>query len=385
MSDWIKRKKTNVVSVGSIKVGGGNPISIQSMTNTETCDVESTVNQINDLSLAGADIVRVSVPSFDAAKAFKEIKKRVKIPLVADIHFDYKIALDVADSADCLRINPGNIGKEDRIREVINAAKDNNVPIRVGVNAGSLEKDLQVKYGEPNADALVESALRHADILDRYNFSNFKMSLKASNIEMTVEAYRKISTLIDQPLHLGITEAGSYRSGTVKSSIGVGILLSEGIGDTIRISLASDPVDEIKIGWDILKSLNIRSRGVKIVACPSCSRQNFNVIEVVNELESRFEDISENIEVAVIGCYVNGPGESKAADVGLTGASPKNLMYIDGEPNKKISNENLVDELENRVREKIAKSKAEIIVRSWYEKDSIAIWNDGFIQRFRHF
>ncbi len=364
MSDWIKRKKTNVVSVGSIKVGGGNPISIQSMTNTETCDVESTVNQINDLSLAGADIVRVSVPSFDAAKAFKEIKKRVKIPLVADIHFDYKIALDVADSADCLRINPGNIGKEDRIREVINAAKDNNVPIRVGVNAGSLEKDLQVKYGEPNADALVESALRHADILDRYNFSNFKMSLKASNIEMTVEAYRKISTLIDQPLHLGITEAGSYRSGTVKSSIGVGMLLSEGIGDTIRISLASDPVDEIKIGWDILKSLNIRSRGVKIVACPSCSRQNFNVIEVVNELESRFEDISENIEVAVIGCYVNGPGESKAADVGLTGASPKNLMYIDGEPNKKISNENLVDELENRVREKIAKSKAEIIVRS---------------------
>ena len=364
MSDWIKRKKTNVVSVGSIKVGGGNPISIQSMTNTETCDVESTVNQINDLSLAGADIVRVSVPSFDAAKAFKEIKKRVKIPLVADIHFDYKIALDVADSADCLRINPGNIGKEDRIREVINAAKDNNVPIRVGVNAGSLEKDLQVKYGEPNADALVESALRHADILDRYNFSNFKMSLKASNIEMTVEAYRKISTLIDQPLHLGITEAGSYRSGTVKSSIGVGILLSEGIGDTIRISLASDPVDEIKIGWDILKSLNIRSRGVKIVACPSCSRQNFNVIEVVNELESRFEDISENIEVAVIGCYVNGPGESKAADVGLTGASPKNLLYIDGEPNKKISNENLVDELENRVREKIAKSKAEIIVRS---------------------
>ena len=337
MSDWIKRKKTNVVSVGSIKVGGGNPISIQSMTNTETCDVESTVNQINDLSLAGADIVRVSVPSFDAAKAFKEIKKRVKIPLVADIHFDYKIALDVADSADCLRINPGNIGKEDRIREVINAAKDNNVPIRVGVNAGSLEKDLQVKYGEPNADALVESALRHADILDRYNFSNFKMSLKASNIEMTVEAYRKISTLIDQPLHLGITEAGSYRSGTVKSSIGVGILLSEGIGDTIRISLASDPVDEIKIGWDILKSLNIRSRGVKIVACPSCSRQNFNVIEVVNELESRFEDISENIEVAVIGCYVNGPGESKAADVGLTGASPKNLMYIDGEPNKKLA------------------------------------------------
>jgi (E)-4-hydroxy-3-methylbut-2-enyl-diphosphate synthase len=296
--------------------------------------------------------------------AFKKIKQKVDIPLVADIHFDYKIALEVADSADCLRINPGNIGKEAKIKEVINAAKYNNVPIRVGVNAGSLEKDLQVKYGEPNADALVESALRHVDILERHNFDNFKMSLKASNIEMTVEAYRKISKLINQPLHLGITEAGSFRSGTVKSSIGVGMLLSEGIGDTIRISLASDPVDEVKIGWDILKSLNIRSRGVKIVACPSCSRQNFNVIEVVNELESRFEDISEDIEVAVIGCYVNGPGESKAADVGLTGASPKNLMYIDGEPNNKISNENLVDELENKVREKIAKSKVEIIARS---------------------
>ena len=364
MSDWIKRKKTNVVNVGSVKVGGGNPISIQSMTNTETCDVNATINQINNLKSAGADIVRVSVPSFDAASAFKKIKQKVDIPLVADIHFDYKIALEVADSADCLRINPGNIGKEAKIKEVVNAAKYNNVPIRVGVNAGSLEKDLQVKYGEPNADALVESALRHVDILERHNFDNFKLSLKASNIEMTVEAYRKISKLINQPLHLGITEAGSFRSGTVKSSIGVGMLLSEGIGDTIRISLASDPVDEVKIGWDILKSLNIRSRGVKIVACPSCSRQNFNVIEVVNELESRFEDISEDIEVAVIGCYVNGPGESKAADVGLTGASPKNLMYIDGEPNNKISNENLVDELENKVREKIAKSKVEIIARS---------------------
>ena len=364
MCDWIKRKKTNVVNVGSVKVGGGNPISIQSMTNTETCDVNATINQINNLKSAGADIVRVSVPSFDAASAFKKIKQKVDIPLVADIHFDYKIALEVADSADCLRINPGNIGKEAKIKEVINAAKYNNVPIRVGVNAGSLEKDLQVKYGEPNADALVESALRHVDILERHNFYNFKMSLKASNIEMTVEAYRKISKLINQPLHLGITEAGSFRAGTVKSSIGVGMLLSEGIGDTIRISLASDPVDEVKIGWDILKSLNIRSRGVKIVACPSCSRQNFNVIEVVNELESRFEDISEDIEVVVIGCYVNGPGESKAADVGLTGASPKNLMYIDGEPNNKISNENLVDELENKVREKIAKSKVEIIARS---------------------
>ena len=365
MSDWIKRKDTKSVDVGGVIVGAGNPIAVQSMTNTNTCDVLATVKQINDLQAAGADIVRVSVPGFDEAAAFKEIRKAVDIPLVADIHFDYKIALEVADSADCLRINPGNIGKENKVREVIQAAIHNNVPIRVGVNAGSMEKDLQKKYGEPNADALVESALRHVDILDKFNFENYKMSLKASNIEMTVEAYRKISKLIKQPLHLGITEAGSYRAGTVKSSIGVGMLLSEGIGDTIRISLASDPVDEIKIGWDILKSLNIRSRGVKIIACPSCSRQNFNVIEVVNELEERFEDISEDIEIAIIGCYVNGPGESKAAEIGLTGASPKNLLYVDGSPNKKICSENLVEEIEEKVREKLAlRDSVEIIARS---------------------
>jgi len=362
MNNWIKRKKTKTIMVGNVPVGGDNPISIQSMTNTNTSDVVSTINQIKDLEAAGADIVRVSVPGFDEAKAFKEIKKAVQVPLVADIHFDYKIALEVADTADCLRINPGNIGKEDRVKEVIQAAIDNNVPIRVGVNAGSLEKDLQKKYGEPNADALVESALRHVEILDKFNFENYKMSLKASNIEMTVEAYRKISTLIQQPLHLGITEAGSYRAGTVKSSIGVGMLLSEGIGDTIRISLASDPVDEIKVGWDILKSLNLRSRGIKIIACPSCSRQNFNVIEVVNELEARFEDISEDLEVAIIGCYVNGPGESKAADIGLTGASPNNLMYIDGLPAKKLSNNQLVDEIEQRVREKIQSNESQKII-----------------------
>ena len=365
MSDWIKRKDTKSVDVGGVIVGAGNPIAVQSMTNTNTCDVLATVKQINDLQAAGADIVRVSVPGFDEAAAFKEIRKAVDIPLVADIHFDYKIALEVADSADCLRINPGNIGKENKVREVIQAAIHNNVPIRVGVNAGSMEKDLQKKYGEPNADALVESALRHVDILDKFNFENYKMSLKASNIEMTVEAYRKISKLIKQPLHLGITEAGCYRAGTVKSSIGVVMLLSEGIGDTIRISLASDPVDEIKIGWDILKSLNIRSRGVKIIACPSCSRQNFNVIEVVNELEERFEDISEDIEIAIIGCYVNGPGESKAAEIGLTGASPKNLLYVDGSPDKKISSENLVEEIEEKVRERLAlRDSVEIIARS---------------------
>ena len=358
---WIVRKQTKPIFVGDVGVGGNHPISIQSMTNTNTADVQATVDQIEDLQAAGADIVRVSVPDEECAAAFKKIKKAVSIPLVADIHFDYKIALLVADSADCLRINPGNIGKADKVKQIIQAAKDNNVPIRIGVNAGSLEKDLQKKYGEPNSDALVESALRHVDILDKHDFQNFKLSLKASNIKMTVESYRKFSKLLDQPLHLGITESGSYRAGSVKSSIGLGLLLADGIGDTIRISLASDPVDEIKIGWDILKSLNLRSRGIRIVACPSCSRQNFNVIEVVNELENRFEGISEDLEVAIIGCYVNGPGESKAADVGLTGG-PSNLLYVDGSPLKKVSIEKLVDTIEDQVREKLESRKVSNII-----------------------
>lgn len=345
---WIVRKKTKPIFVGDVGVGGDHPISIQSMTNTNTADVKATIEQIEALQAAGADIVRVSVPDEECATAFKKIKNAVSIPLVADIHFDYKIALLVADSADCLRINPGNIGKTDKVKQIIEAAKDNGVPIRIGVNAGSLEKDLQKKYVEPNSDALVESALRHVDILDKHDFQNFKLSLKASNIKMTVESYRKFSKLLDQPLHLGITESGSYRAGSVKSSIGLGLLLADGIGDTIRVSLASDPVDEIKIGWDILKSLNLRSRGIRIVACPSCSRQNFNVIEVVNELENRFEGISEDLEVAIIGCYVNGPGESKAADVGLTGG-PSNLMYVNGSPRKKVSNEKLIDTIEEQV------------------------------------
>jgi len=358
---WIVRKKTKPIFVGDVGVGGNHPISIQSMTNTNTADVQATVGQIEDLQAAGADIVRVSVPDEECAAAFKKIKKAVSIPLVADIHFDYKIALLVADSADCLRINPGNIGKADKVKQIIQAAKDNNVPIRIGVNAGSLEKDLQKKYGEPNSDALVESALRHVEILDKHDFQNFKLSLKASNIKMTVESYRKFSKLLDQPLHLGITESGSYRAGSVKSSIGLGLLLADGIGDTIRISLASDPVDEIKIGWDILKSLNLRSRGIRIIACPSCSRQNFNVIDVVNELENRFEGISEDLEVAIIGCYVNGPGESKAADVGLTGG-PSNLLYVDGSPLKKVSNEKLVDTIEDQVREKLESRKVSNII-----------------------
>ena len=339
----IKRRVSKKIFVGNVAIGGDAPITVQSMTNTDTCDVDSTVSQILSLEKAGADLVRVSIPTMDAAEAFKKIKKRVNIPLITDIHFDYKIALKVAGyGADCLRINPGNIGKEDRIREVVAA----------GVNAGSLEKDLQKKYTEPTPEAMVESAFRHIDILDRLNFDNFKVSLKASEVFMTVFAYRQLASQIDNPLHLGITEAGSFRSGTVKSSIGMGLLLSEGIGDTIRVSLASDPVDEIKVGFDILKSLHLRKKGVNLIACPSCSRQKFDVISVVNELEARLEDITEPIDVAVIGCVVNGPGEAKEVSVGLTGGSP-NLLYIDGKTHSKVENESLVDTLEASIRRRI--------------------------------
>jgi len=349
----IKRRVSKKIFVGNVAVGGDAPITVQSMTNTDTCDVDSTVSQILSLEKAGADLVRVSIPTMDAAEAFKKIKTRVNIPLITDIHFDYKIALKVAGyGADCLRINPGNIGKEDRIKEVVAAAKDNGIPIRIGVNAGSLEKDLQKKYTEPTPEAMVESAFRHIDILDRLNFDNFKVSLKASEVFMTVFAYRQLASQIDNPLHLGITEAGSFRSGTVKSSIGMGLLLSEGIGDTIRVSLASDPVDEIKVGFDILKSLNLRNKGVNLIACPSCSRQKFDVISVVNELEARLEDITEPIDVAVIGCVVNGPGEAKAVSVGLTGGSP-NLLYIDGKTHSKVDNDSLVDTLEASIRRRI--------------------------------
>jgi len=253
---------------------------------------------------------------------------------------------------DCLRINPGNIGREERVRAVVDAARDRGIPIRIGVNAGSLEKDIQKKYGEPNAQAMVESAMRHIDILDRLDFQDFKVSLKASEIFMTVAAYQQLASQIEQPLHLGITEAGALRSGTVKSSIGLGMLLSEGIGDTIRVSLAADPVEEIKVGFDILKSLHIRSKGVNLVACPSCSRQKFDVISTVNALELRLEDITDPIDVAVIGCVVNGPGEAREADIGLTGGQP-NLLYSDGKPDHKVSNDQLLDELERTIREKI--------------------------------
>ncbi|MGD8742025.1 MAG: flavodoxin-dependent (E)-4-hydroxy-3-methylbut-2-enyl-diphosphate synthase [Granulosicoccaceae bacterium] len=350
----IKRRRSRKIFVGDVAVGGDAPISVQSMTNTETCDVDATVGQVEALQRAGADIVRVSVPSMDAAEAFAEIRKRVTLPLVTDIHFDYKIALRVAElGADCLRINPGNIGREDRVRAVIESARDHNIPIRVGVNAGSLEKDLQKKYGEPTPAALVESAMRHIDILDRHDFQEYKISLKASDVHTTVAAYRQLAGEIEQPLHLGITEAGGARAGAVKSAIGLGMLLNDGIGDTIRVSLAADPVQEIKVGFDILKSLHLRAKGVNLVACPSCSRQKFDVIKTVNALEERLEDIIEPIDVAVIGCVVNGPGEAREADIGLTGGEP-NLLYINGKPDHKVDDEQLVDELERVIREHLA-------------------------------
>jgi len=387
----IVRRVSKQIMVGAVPVGGDAPIAVQSMTNTNTLDVAATVAQIRRLEVAGADIVRVSVPSMDAAEAFGKIRAQVDVPLVSDIHFDYKIALKVAAlGVDCLRINPGNIGSPDRVRAVVSACKDQGIPIRIGVNAGSLGKDLMRKYKEPNATAMVESALRNIEMLDAENFDQFKLSLKASDIFMTIEAYQRIAGQIDQPLHLGITEAGALRSGTVKSAAGLGFLLMAGIGDTIRValrsgtvksaaglgfllmagigdtirvSLAADPVEEVKVGFDLLKSLHLRSKGIHFVACPSCSRQNFDVISTVNELERRVEDITTPLDVAIIGCIVNGPGEAKEADIGLTGATPNNLIYRDGAPSQKVTNEHLIDDLEamirRRVAEKIAAEAAE--------------------------
>ena len=359
------RRQSRQIMVGNVPIGGDAPISVQTMTNTETTDVDATLAQIRRMQTAGVDIVRVSVPSQDAAAAFKQIRAQVDVPLVADIHFDYRIALSVLENGvDCLRINPGNIGSEDRIRAVIDSAKDKGIPLRIGVNAGSLGKSLLRKYKEPTAEAMVESALTQIDILDKLNFQNFKISLKASEVFMTLAAYRALAGQIDNPFHLGITEAGGQRSGTVKSAIGLGALLMEGIGDTIRVSLAADPVEEVKVGFDILKSLGLRHKGVNLVACPSCSRQNFDVIGVVNELERRLEDIITPIDVAVIGCIVNGPGEAKVAEIGLTGATPNNLAYVEGQPHHKIQNDQLLDELESMVRERVAakqKAQADVI------------------------
>ena len=351
----IKRRVSRQIFVGNVPVGGDAPISVQSMTNTNTCDVAATVAQVQAIANAGADIVRVSVPSMDAAEAFRQIRAQVTVPLVADIHFDHRIALKVAEyGVDCLRINPGNIGRDDKVRAVIDSARDKGIPIRIGVNAGSLGKELQRKYGEPTPEALVESAMHHVDILDKFNYPDFKVSVKASGVFMAVAAYRLLATRIDQPLHLGITEAGGLRGGTVKSAVGLGMLLMDGIGDTLRISLAADPVEEVKVGFDILKSLQLRANGINFIACPSCSRQNFDVVGTMNILEQRLEDVRTPMDVAVIGCIVNGPGEAREADVGLTGATPNNLIYIDGEPHHKIANTDFIDHLEEVIRKRAA-------------------------------
>ncbi|MDP7576363.1 MAG: flavodoxin-dependent (E)-4-hydroxy-3-methylbut-2-enyl-diphosphate synthase [Pseudomonadales bacterium] len=357
----IGRRKTRQVMVGDVAVGGDAPISVQSMTNTETCDVEATMAQIRRLEDAGADILRISVPSMEAAEAFGCIRQQTRVPLVADIHFDHKIALKVAElGVDCLRINPGNIGRADRVKAVVSAAKDKNIPIRIGINAGSLGKDLLRKYKEPNAAAMVESALQNIELLNREDFHNFKVSLKSSDVFMTIEAYRSIAEQIDQPLHLGITEAGGLRTGTVKSAVGLGLLLMEGIGDTIRISLAADPVEEIKVGFDLLKCLRLRSRGINFVACPSCSRQNFDVVATINELERRVEDVVTPLDVAIMGCIVNGPGEAKEADIGITGAAPSNLIYSDGKPDHKVTNDRILNDLEEMIRQRVADKQAAV-------------------------
>ncbi|PPI88925.1 4-hydroxy-3-methylbut-2-en-1-yl diphosphate synthase [Candidatus Pantoea edessiphila] len=353
----IVRRKSKRIYVGKVPIGDGAQITVQSMTNTITTDISSTINQIKSLKRAGVDIIRISVPNMDAVEAFKLIKKKVDLPLIADIHFDYRIALKVAEyGADCLRINPGNIGNEKRIRMVVDCAKYNNIPIRIGINAGSLEKDLRKKYVVPTPEAMLESAMRNIDYLDLLNFDKFKVSVKASNVSLAVSSYRLLAKQIDQPLHLGITEAGNIRNGTVKSAIGIGILLSEGIGDTIRVSLAADPVEEVKIGFDILNSLNIRSRGINFIACPTCSRQEFDVIETVNELEKRLNDISTPLDVSIIGCVVNGPGEAITSTIGIAGAKKKSSFYEDGLRKKeKIDNKDIINELEIRIRNKALK------------------------------
>ena len=350
----IKRRKTKTINVGKVKVGGDNPITVQSMTNTLTTDIKATINQINDIQNEGAEIVRVSCPDEASTKALKEIVKHVDVPIVADIHFHYKRAIEAAENgASCLRINPGNIGDINKIKEVVRAAITNNCSIRVGVNAGSLEKDILEKFKEPCPEALVESALRNIKILEDENFENLKISVKSSDIFLSIEAYRKLSKKIEYPLHLGITEAGGFVSGSIKSSIGLGTLLLEGIGDTIRISLSDDPVKEVKIGNEILKSLNLRERGVRIISCPSCARQGFQVIETVKVLEKRLAHITKPITLSIIGCVVNGPGEAAMTDVGITGGRKgSNMLYLSGIQSEKVLTNDMIDKVVFEVEKK---------------------------------
>ena len=350
----INRKKTKEISVGKIKVGGNNPITVQTMTNTLTTDHKSTIEQIHKVTEAGADIVRVSCPDSKSTEALKTIIKHVDVPIVADIHFHYKRAIEAAENgADCLRINPGNIGDTKRVAEVVSAAKNNNCSIRIGVNAGSLEKDILEKYKEPCPEALVDSALRNIKIIEDMDFSNFKISVKSSDVFLSIAAYRLLSKKTDYPLHLGITEAGSYLPGSIKTSIGFGSLLLDGIGDTVRVSLSDDPVEEIKVGNEILKSLNLRNRGVKIISCPSCARQAFEVIKTVKELENRLSHIKKPITLSIIGCVVNGPGEAKQTEIGITGGGKDNhMLYLNGLETKKVMTEDIINKIVTLVEEK---------------------------------
>ncbi len=355
----INRKKTKEIKVGNISVGGNSQISVQSMTNTLTTKIKETIKQIHALEKVGADIVRVSCPDESSTKALKDIVKEVQAPIVADIHFHYKRAIEAAKmGASCLRINPGNIGSNQRILEVVKAAKDNNCSIRVGVNAGSLDKTLLEKYKEPCPEALVESAMYNVKLLEDNDFFNFKISVKSSDVFLTVKSYKKLSKVCDYPLHLGITEAGGLLTGSIKSSIGIGQLLMEGIGDTIRVSLSSDPIDEIKAGYEILKSLGIRSRGVNIISCPSCARQAFPVIETVKELEKKLSHITKPITLSIIGCVVNGPGEASQTEIGLTGGGQNNnLLYLSGVPHTKVASSDIISKVVQLVEDKVKDKK----------------------------
>lgn len=352
----INRKKTKVINVGGVKIGGDNPISVQSMTNTLTTDIKATINQIIEIQNEGADLVRVSCPDEESSKALKEITKNVQIPVIADIHFHYKRAIEAAENgAKCLRINPGNIGDKKKIHDVLSAAKNNGCSVRIGVNAGSLEKDILEKYKEPCPEALVESALRNIAILEAQNFFNFKISVKSSDVFLSIAAYRQLSKVTNYPLHLGITEAGSFVSGSVKSSIGLGTLLLDGIGDTIRISLSDDPVKEVKIGNEILKSLSLRNRGVTIISCPSCARQAFQVIDTVKVLEEKLSHIKTPITLSIIGCVVNGPGEAAMTDIGITGGGKgSNMLYLSGFQSEKVLTKDIISRVVAEVEKKVS-------------------------------
>ena len=357
----IYRRKSRQINVGNVPIGGDAPIAVQTMTNTLTTDVKSTIEQVVAASEAGADLVRVSVPDLESSKALREIVKESPVPIVADIHFHYKRGIEAAEAgAACLRINPGNIGSEERIKEVIRAAKDNNCSMRIGVNAGSLEKDLLEKYGEPCPEAMVESGLDHIKILEDNDFHEFKISVKASDVFLSAAAYQALADATDAPLHLGITEAGGLMSGTIKSSIGLGSLLWLGIGDTIRVSLSADPVEEVKVGYDILKSLGLRHRGVNIISCPSCARQGFNVIETVQILEDRLAHVKTPMSLSIIGCVVNGPGEALMTDIGFTGGGAGNgMIYWAGKQDHRISNDDMVDHIVDLVEKRAKEIDAE--------------------------